>query len=192
MIHHKQREAFDDTSRFKYLLTGRRGGKTVLLREDICRHVPIMPPKSRIYYVGPTNSDAYDLIWDDLEERFDNLGWHYRSQVSRRRFAFSNKRYVYVIGADKLRIRGKKVYRVYLDELREWEKPLSDAWNKDIRPSLADLQGGAVVASLKGLLGQAAAEGVGANPLCLGVLKVLLLSAVDPPELIRRTSGPSG
>lgn len=144
--HLKQIEAFDDTKRFKYLLTGRRGGKTLLMKEDICKHVPSMPPKSRIYYIGPTNADAQDLIWDDLEERFDELGWEYRSRTSKKRFEFSKKRYVYVIGADKLRIRGKRAYRVYLDEIGEYKVDLNNVW-RAVRPALTDLEGGGIVAT---------------------------------------------
>lgn len=145
--HIKQIAAFDHPSRFKFLLTGRRGGKTTFMREDILRSLPVCPDKGEIYYIGPTNMQAIELIWEELEDRIDQLGWKCSPKISKQRFEFSRGRKIYVIGAEKIRrIRGHKVYRAYMDELAFFETPLDKVW-RAVRPALSDLRGHCIVAT---------------------------------------------
>jgi len=143
----KQASAFHDKSRFKFLLTARRGGKTYLIKEDICREIPKMPPYAEIAYTGPTLMQAREIIWDVLEERFYNLGWSYKSFPSKNRFEFSRGRKCYVLGAEKIsRLRGHKLWKAYLDEVAFFGSSLKDCW-RVIRPTLADYQGGAILST---------------------------------------------
>jgi hypothetical protein len=143
--HYKQIDAFRDRSRFKFLLAGRRGGKTFGFKEDILSLVPQMPDKYGIPYIGPTNQDAMDLIWTELIDRLDELKWRYRPLISKQRIEFSRGRYIQVLGAEKIRrVRGKRFYRAYLDEIAFFTTPLNEVW-RAIRPTLSDIGGGAVL-----------------------------------------------
>jgi hypothetical protein len=145
--HLKQIEALEDPTRFKFWLAGRRGGKTIGIREDILSHVPSLPDKVGILYVGPTNQDAKDIIWNELQDRLDELGWKYKPKVQPQRFELSRGRYIQIIGAEKIRrVRGKKYKRVYLDEIAFYSKPLKEIW-RAVRPCLTDVRGGAIAAT---------------------------------------------
>jgi len=145
--HIKQEQAFADETRHKYILAGRRGGKTTGMREDILQNILHTPHGGEIYYIGPTNMQAIELIWDELEMRMEQMRWKFQARISKQRFEFSNMRKIYIIGAEKIRrIRGHKVYRAYLDELAYYETPLAEVW-RAVRPALTDLQGRALCAT---------------------------------------------
>ncbi len=145
--HEKQIEFMDDQSRFKFLLAGRRGGKTKGMVEKMVEDIHNCPPKGTVFYIGPTLGQAMELVWEDLDDRFDQLGWKYRPLISRQRFEFSRRRRLQVIGAEKIRrIRGRMAFSVYGDEVAFWETDLFKAW-RAIRPSLTDLAGSATFAT---------------------------------------------
>lgn len=140
-LHARQVEAINDSSRHKFFLTGRRGGKTTTLVESFLKDAKNWPEDSDIYYIGPTNVQSTELIWDPLENRLFDLKWRYRAKISKQRFDFHNGRKFYVIGAEKIsRIRGHKVWRCYLDEMAYFKTPLAAVW-KAVRPTLTDLRG---------------------------------------------------
>lgn len=141
MKHLKQIAAYKDPARFKFILAGRRGGKSELIVEDIAKSVSLMPPRSDIFYIGPTNQSAKEIIWNRLEERFYQNKYRFEPYVSKQCFEFAKQRLVYVIGGEKIRrIRGHKVFKAYLDELAFFESDLQDVW-RAVRPSLSDLKG---------------------------------------------------
>lgn len=147
MKHHKQIAAYKDPARFKYILAGRRGGKSELIVEDIAKSVSIMPPESDIFYIGPTNQMAKETIWNRLDQRFRQNGYKFEPYTSKQVFEFSNKRLVYVIGGEKIRrVRGHRVFKGYLDELAFFESDLNEVWSA-IRPALSDLKGKAIVST---------------------------------------------
>lgn len=139
-----QAEAFNDKSRFKFLLCGRRSGKSYLITEDIVKTAHSMPSHSELVYFAPTNQMSMELIWEPLEYRLDKLGWSYIPKVSKQRFELSRKRKIYVLGLERhRRIRGHAVAKVYLDEVAFYDGDLNRAW-RAIRPTLTDLKGGAI------------------------------------------------
>jgi len=141
IVHLKQREVRNDKTRHQFLLVGRRGGKTTYFVEDIMESIPSCPPGGKIFYIGPTNQSAMELIWDPLLEALDSLGWKYQEKISKHCIELSRGRKVYIIGAEKIRrIRGHKVYRVYLDEIAFYNESLNNIW-KAVRPTLTDLKG---------------------------------------------------
>lgn len=146
-IHEKQIEALEDRTRFRYILAGRRGGKSMLMLEDMLESLPDCPDGGEIFYIGPTNQMAKELIWEPLCARLDELGWKYHPRTSKSVIHLSRNRKIYVIGAEKIRrIRGHKVYRAYLDELAYFTTNLKEVW-KAVRPALADLRGKAILAT---------------------------------------------
>jgi hypothetical protein len=145
--HLKQIEALEDPTRFKFWLAGRRGGKTIGILEDLLEGAALCPDGGEIFYIGPANQDAMELIWEKLIDRLDELRWKYRPLISKQRVTLSRKRKVYVIGAENIRrIRGHKVWRAYLDEVAFFKVPLKTVW-KAVRPALSDLKGRAVCAT---------------------------------------------
>jgi PBSX family phage terminase large subunit len=145
--HFKQIEFLSDQARFKYLLTGRRGGKTTALVEDMLKKMSQCPYRGEIFYIGPTNQQAKELVWEPIEDRLDELGWKYEPKVSKSRFEFQGKRKIYIIGAEKIRrIRGHSVYAAYLDEIAYFDTDLNYVW-KAVRPALSDLQGSAIAST---------------------------------------------
>lgn len=146
MIKHlKQIEVLDDPARFKYIVAGRRGGKTAMIIEDIVETLYKAPDGANIFYIGPTLMMAKDLIFEEMMNRLDELKWKYWDYVSKGLINLTRKRKFYVIGGEKIRrIRGKKVYKVYLDELAFFDSDLGEVW-RAVRPTLSDLRGKAVL-----------------------------------------------
>ena len=140
----KQISAIHDPSRFTFWLAGRRGGKTTGIEEKIKKTVPEWikktPPGADLIYVGPTNQQAMELIWDKLEESFWKLKWPYHAWSSKQRIEFPERRNIYVIGAEKIRrVRGKQVYHAFMDEIAYYESDMLEVWDRGIRPTLTDL-----------------------------------------------------
>lgn len=143
--HLHQIHCFRDPSRFKAILAGRRGGKTHLMREEICKKVDSCPRGGDIFYIGPTNQMAIDLIWETLLERLDQLKWKHQAKISRQCIEFSRGRKVYVTGAEKIRrVRGHKIWHALLDEVAFYSRDVWEVW-RAIRPALSDLRGGATI-----------------------------------------------
>lgn len=145
--HQKQIDAFLDNSRFKFLLAGRRGGKTFLMTEDIVKTIFHAQPKQEVCYVAPSNAHAKSLIWEPLLERMHQLNWKVRPQISKSRIELLNGRKIYVLGAEKIsRIRGKRFIKAYLDEVAYFTHPLTEIW-RALRPTLTDFKGGCIMAT---------------------------------------------
>lgn len=147
MRNEKQVRALHDPTRFKMILAGRRGGKTHLIKYDILETLRRCPSYGEIWYIGPTNAHAKELMWDALETECYRQGWQYDPKVSQQCFNFSRGRKVFIVGGEKIsRIRGHKAFKVYLDELAYFEIDLKKVWTA-VRPTLTDLKGHAIAAT---------------------------------------------
>lgn len=145
--HVKQREFLQDRTRFKFLLAGRRGGKTTGIVEDLLSWCPTAPDNAELVYIGPTHMHAKELVWDALCDRLYDMGWKHRPLVSYQAIELTRGRKILIIGAEKIqRIRGHKLWRAYLDEVAFYSVPLRDIW-RAIRPALSDFRGGGVVST---------------------------------------------
>lgn len=145
LINQLQRNASIDKARFQYWLAGRRGGKTFAVRRKILKEIKKSPPRSKVVYMGPTNQHAKDLIWEDMEEAFEELGWSFKPRISKSCFYLPGKRKLYIIGAEKYsRVRGHGLWHLFMDELAYFEKPLGKIW-RAARPSLSDMRGDATL-----------------------------------------------
>lgn len=141
MRHEKQIEFFHAPQRFKFALAGRRGGKTFAIVQDILKTMFTAPRRSKIYYVGPTNPHAKEIIWDDLDEALRRNKWNFKSRVSQGRFILPRRRQIFIMGAENIdRIRGKAAIKIYLDEIAFYKRPLSEVW-KAVTPTLMDFKG---------------------------------------------------
>lgn len=152
----KQIEAFHDPSRYKFLLCGRQSGKTTLIKWDIAKTIAEMPQNTDLFYIAPTNSHAYELMWEPLEDLFAYLGWGVESYKTTQIFSLQGRRKVYLTGAEKIRkIRGHRVYKSYLDEVAFFEKDLKDIW-RAIGPALSLSKGKAILATTPNGMGSPA------------------------------------
>jgi phage terminase large subunit-like protein len=147
-LHPSQLEVFTSPKRFKIVSAGRRGGKTYLsavtllvegLKEENERGYKL--GKDRVvYYVAPTFNQAKDIMWklikelgkDVIESTLENTG------VLR----LVNGREIHLKGSDRPdTLRGVGLSYVVLDEYASM-KP--EVWEQIIRPTLADVEGGAL------------------------------------------------
>lgn len=147
MKHKKQIAAFKDDTRFKFILAGRRGGKTHLMTEDIIKTIFNAKYGQSICYLGPSLQQAKELVWSSLCDRMRELRWPFTPVVSKSRIELTRGRKIYVLGAERIdRVRGHKFIRCYLDELAFFTHDLDEIW-RAIRPTLTDFRGGAICAT---------------------------------------------
>lgn len=145
IVHAKQVYALSNQNRFNFWLTGRRGGKTTGIIEDMCATLADMPPKTGLIYIGPTLQQAREIIWEDLLERLYDLDYNPKERISQQRIYIKGGRYIQVLGAEKIRrVRGKKYYKAYLDEVAYYTQKLDLIW-RALRPTLSDYRGGAFI-----------------------------------------------
>lgn len=145
VVHEKQVYALSNQNRFNFWLTGRRGGKTTGIVEDMCATLPEMPPKTGLIYIGPTLQQAREIIWEDLYDRLDELGYAPKERISQQRIYVKGERYIQILGAEKIRrVRGRKYFKAYLDEVAYYTQKLDLIW-RALRPTLSDFRGGAFI-----------------------------------------------
>jgi hypothetical protein len=147
MRHDPQIRYLDDKTRHRFLLCGRRGGKTMGILEDLLESCLTMPSGSDIFYFGPTNQQSRELLWDNLDNRLTDLKWTYKPRISEQCFYLTRKRKIFIIGAEKIRrVRGHRLWRAYLDEVAFFSTSLKDVWTA-VRPTLTDFKGRATLAT---------------------------------------------
>lgn len=147
-LHESQMTVFTAPQRFKVVAAGRRGGKTYLsavtlliegLKEVNERGYKLGTDRV-VYYVAPTFNQAKDIIWkllknlgkDVIESTLENTG------VIR----LINGREIHLKGSDRPdTLRGVGLSYVVMDEYASM-KP--EVWEQIIRPTLADVEGGAL------------------------------------------------
>jgi len=71
--HEGQKRIWLDPARFKIVIAGRRWGKSIYFREKLLQKS--CKPRSVNQYVAPTRQDAKDIMWEQLKERYIELGW---------------------------------------------------------------------------------------------------------------------
>ena len=138
-LHDKQREVFDDTSRFRIVAAGRRFGKSrlaawLLLIEGL------QSVSKDIFYVAPTYQQARDIMWGVLKELGHEViaSAHENTSV----ITLVNGRKIYLKGADRPdTLRGVGLAFCVIDEYADI-KP--NVWEQILRPALADVQGKAL------------------------------------------------
>lgn len=138
-LHDAQLEIFQDPSRFKVVAAGRRFGKSRLAAWVLL--IKAMQSKSKdVFYVGPTFQQSKDIMWSMLKELGEGLiaSAHENTAV----LTLINGRKIYLKGSDRPdTLRGVGLEYVVLDEYASM-KPV--VWEQILRPTLADVKGGAL------------------------------------------------
>jgi len=132
-------EIFNSPKRFKVVAAGRRFGKSRLAAWTLL--IAALQSKEKdVFYIGPTFQQAKDIMWTMLKELgHDVIADAYENTA---RLTLINGRKIFLKGSDRPdTLRGVGLAYVVLDEYASM-KPI--VWEQIIRPTLADVRGGAL------------------------------------------------
>jgi hypothetical protein len=131
-----QGQIFRDRRRFRVVLAGRRGGKTVLGGMELLRGAAEC--QGVYYYVAPTYRMAKDIAWDTYKRIIPDR-WVRKKNESNLRIDLINGSTIYLKGSeDPDALRGPALNGVVLDECAFQEEY---TWRSVIRPALSDRSG---------------------------------------------------
>ncbi len=134
-----QGQIFNDRRRFRVVLAGRRGGKTVLGGVELLRGAA--ERKGVYYYVAPTYRMAKDIAWDTYKTIIPER-WIRKKNESNLRIDLINGSVIYLKGSeDPDALRGPALTGVVLDECAFQQEY---TWRSVIRPALSDRGGWAL------------------------------------------------
>jgi hypothetical protein len=134
-----QGRIFNDRRRFRVVLAGRRGGKTVLGGVELLRGAA--ERKGVYYYVAPTYRMAKDIAWDTYKAIIPER-WIRKKNESNLRIDLINGSVIYLKGSeDPDALRGPALTGVVLDECAFQQEY---TWRSVIRPALSDRGGWAL------------------------------------------------
>jgi predicted phage terminase large subunit-like protein len=132
-----QRSVYDDPARFKYLMAGRRFGKTYLSITRLLTWA-MATPGGLFYYVTATYRMAKQIAWVDLKRMTppDVLAAKNEGELS---IELINGARIFLKGAeDPDRLRGVSLSGCVVDEAAYVRQ---DAWTMVLRPALSDQRG---------------------------------------------------
>ncbi len=148
LFHPKQSEVARDTHRFRVVDAGRRFGKDVLGIEEAIG-VAVAMPGVQVVYIAPTIQQVRDIVWEPLKKRLTPIALNInetRLEIEiRTRGAETSK--IILRGWEAIEtLRGTKNAFVVLTEVAMMRN-FWVGWQEVIRPTLTDLQGGALFLS---------------------------------------------
>jgi hypothetical protein len=135
-----QTKIFDDSTRFRVVVAGRRFGKTFLSTAELLAKA-LQKKDQHVWYVAPTYKAAKEIAWEMLISQIPPA---YVSKTNETALTLSllNGSTISLKGAEKPdNLRGRSLDFVVLDEFADMRK---EAWYEVIRPSLSDRGGSAV------------------------------------------------
>jgi hypothetical protein len=139
-LHNGQAEVFNNPSRFKVVVAGRRWGKTQLSKTSIIRKARI--PKQLIWYVAPTYNMARGIMWHELLDSIP-AKWIRSKHETRLEIELVNGTRIELKGADKPdTLRGRGIHYLVIDEAQDIKH---ETWVRVLRPTLAQTLGDALI-----------------------------------------------
>lgn len=130
---------FQDRRRFRVVLAGRRGGKTVLGGVELLRGAAEHP--GVYYYVAPTYRMAKDIAWETYKRIFP-AAWIRKKNESELKIELINGSLIYLKGSeDPDALRGPALNGCVLDECAFQQQY---TWDSVISPALSDRNGWAL------------------------------------------------
>lgn len=134
-----------DTHRFRVLVCGRKFGKTTLNSEEIvCK--AIYKSGLKILYVAPTLSDARNLMWDRLKQRFRGaIAYENDSRLELAIYTKNGGKSEITLGSwEKIdNYRGLEYDFIVFDEVQDYRN-FWVGWQEAARPTLTPRQGQAL------------------------------------------------
>jgi len=138
-LHPAQLSIFNSKARFKVVAAGRRFGKS-RLAAWILLIKALQSDSKDVFYIGPTFQQAKDIMWSMLKELGQDIIVDAYENTAR--LTLVNGRKIFLKGSDRPdTLRGVGLAYVVLDEYASM-KP--NVWEQIIRPTLADVKGGAL------------------------------------------------
>lgn len=135
-----QKTVFQDKTRFKVIVAGRRCGKSRLSAVALLVEGLKCPQGSAVMYVAPTQGQARQIIWDLLMELGRDV--IQSSHVNNMDITLINGAKIYVRGSDRPdTLRGVSLTFLVLDEVADIK---ADTWEKVLRAALSDKKGNAL------------------------------------------------
>lgn len=138
-LHTKQAEVFNDETRFKVVVAGRRWGKTNLALSEMLR--AIKKPRQLVWYIAPTYRMARQIMWQMLKDTAPRR-WITKSNETTLEVHFKNGSVIALKGADKPdTLRGVGINFLIIDEMQD-VRP--EVWSVIMRPTLTTTRGRAM------------------------------------------------
>ena len=140
-LHPAQLEIFNSPARFKVVSAGRRFGKSRLAAWILI--IQALQSKDKdVFYIGPTFQQAKDIMWNMLKELLDDTELIETTHENTATMTLVNGRRISLKGSDRPdTLRGIGLAYVVLDEYASMKV---EVWEQIIRPTLADVKGGAL------------------------------------------------
>ena len=140
-LHPAQLEIFNSPARFKVVSAGRRFGKSRLAAWILI--IKALQSESKdVFYIGPTFQQAKDIMWNMLKELLDGTELIEQTHENTATMTLVNGRRISLKGSDRPdTLRGIGLSYVVLDEYASMKV---EVWEQIIRPTLADVKGGAL------------------------------------------------
>jgi phage terminase large subunit-like protein len=140
-LHPAQLEIFNSSARFKVVSAGRRFGKSRLAAWILI--IKALQSESKdVFYIGPTFQQAKDIMWGMLKELLHGTELIAQTHENTATMTLTNGRKISLKGSDRPdTLRGVGLAYVVLDEYASMKV---EVWEQIIRPTLADVKGGAL------------------------------------------------
>ena len=140
-LHPAQLEIFNSDARFKVVSAGRRFGKSRLAAWILIIKA-LQSTEKDVFYIGPTFQQSKDIMWNMLKELLHGTDLIESTHENTATMKLTNGRRISLKGSDRPdTLRGVGLAYVVLDEYASMKV---EVWEQIIRPTLADVKGGAL------------------------------------------------
>lgn len=138
-LHDAQMEIFTSPKRFKIASCGRRFGKSYLAAWVLIINA-LKSDSKDVFYVAPTFQQAKDILWSILKSIGKDVIKAAHENTAT--LTLVNDRKIYLKGSDRPdTLRGVGLAYVVMDEYASMKQ---EVWEMILRPTLADIKGGAL------------------------------------------------
>ena len=138
-LHDAQMEIFTSPKRFKIASCGRRFGKSYLAAWVLIINA-LKSDSKDVFYVAPTFQQAKDILWSILKSIGKDVIKAAHENTAT--LPLVNDRKIYLKGSDRPdTLRGVGLAYVVMDEYASMKQ---EVWEMILRPTLADIKGGAL------------------------------------------------
>ena len=142
-LRYAQGQVFNNRTRFRVLVAGRRFGKSYLACIELLRGA-IERPGETLFYAAPTYRMAKDIAWKVLKKLVPRA-WIKAKNETDLKLELVNGSTIELKGTENaMALRGRSLAGVVLDEAAFMD---AEVWFEVIRPALADKQGWALFIS---------------------------------------------
>lgn len=139
-LHRGQSVIYNDNTRFRVVVAGRRFGKTVLARMILIKEATSAKNRN-VWYVAPTYGMAREILWNELKA-FIPRAWVRKYNETLLKIELINGSIISLKGADRPdTLRGVGLDFIVLDEFQDMR---TEVWEQVLRPTLATSEGGAL------------------------------------------------